>query len=214
MRTYNELNTFLEWTREEKDHFSVNVIKGLIMDGIRKANSGHPGGAMSSADFAYILFSKILKLDPDNPDWVNRDRFVLSAGHESMLLYSLLFMNGWMQMDDIKSFRQLNSLTPGHPEVELPGVECTTGPLGQGVGMGVGMAVAEAILNHLFEDKKTPNPVNHYTYILAGDGDLQEPIVFGAAALAGHWKLAKIIMYYDSNDAQISGKIGRSDSTD
>jgi len=214
MRTYNELNTFLEWTAEEKDHFSVNVIKGLIMDGVRKANSGHPGGAMSSADFAYLIFSKYLELDPDNPDWVNRDRFVLSAGHESMLLYSLLFMNGWMQMDDIKSFRQFNSNTPGHPEVELPGVECTTGPLGQGVGMGVGMAVAEAILNHSFDALTTSNPVNHYTYILAGDGDLQEPIVFGAAALAGHWKLGKIIMYYDANDAQISGKIGRSDSTD
>ena len=213
MREYKELNTFLEWTAEEKDHFSVNVIKGLIMDGVRKANSGHPGGAMSSADFAYILFSNYLELDPDNPNWANRDRFVLSAGHESMLLYSLLHLNGWLTLEDLQSFRQLNSKTPGHPEVELPGVECTTGPLGQGVGMGVGMAVAEAILNHSFDALTKPNPINHYTYILAGDGDLQEPIVFGAAALAGHWKLGKLIMYYDSNDAQISGKIGRSDST-
>ncbi|HJN97558.1 MAG TPA: transketolase, partial [Candidatus Marinimicrobia bacterium] len=116
------------------------------MDGVRKANSGHPGGAMSSSDFAYVLFTQFLNIDPDNTEWENRDRFVLSAGHESMLMYSLLFMNGWMNLDDLKSFRQLHSKTPGHPEVEIPGVECTTGPLGQGIGMGVGMAVAEAIL--------------------------------------------------------------------
>ena len=214
MRSYHDLNSFLEWSSEEKDQFTTNVIKGLIMDGVRKANSGHPGGAMSSSDFAYILFTQFLNIDPDNTEWENRDRFVLSAGHESMLMYSLLFMNGWMNLDDLKSFRQLHSKTPGHPEVEIPGVECTTGPLGQGIGMGVGMAVAEAILNHMFEMDSSQNPISHYTYVLAGDGDLQEPIALGAAALAGHWGLGNLVLYYDSNNAQISGEIDRADSTD
>ena len=159
MGSYHDLNSFLEWSPKEKDQFTTNVIKGLIMDGVRKANSGHPGGAMSSSDFAYVLFTQFLNIDPDNTEWENRDRFVLSAGHESMLMYSLLFMNGWMNLDDLKSFRQLHSKTPGHPEVEIPGVECTTGPLGQGIGMGVGMAVAEAILNHMFEVESSQNPI-------------------------------------------------------
>jgi transketolase len=215
MRTYKEIENFNEWSEEDKDQFAVNVIKGLVMDGVRNANSGHTGGAMSSADFIYVLFSDFLKFDPKNPKWFNRDRFVLSAGHESMLLYSILHLIGWNKKKDLKQFRQLDSNTPGHPEVKLPGVEATTGPLGQGVGMAVGMALAEAFLNETIGNlsKHAKGFVNHFTYILAGDGDLQEPVSLGVAALAGHWNLQKLIMYYDSNEAQISGNTNRADST-
>jgi len=216
MKTYKEIDSFSEWSANEKDVYCVNVIKGLIMDGVRHANSGHTGGPMSSADFATILFKEFLTFDPENPDWFNRDRFVLSAGHESMLLYALLFHCGWLTMEDLRNFRQLHSRTPGHPEVDIPGVEATTGPLGQGVGMGVGMAVAEAYLHQYFESRfsETKGLIDHFTYILCGDGDLQEPIALGAAALAGHWGLSKLIMYYDANDVQIAGATSRSDSTD
>ena len=216
MRTYKEIENFVEWSEEDKDQFAVNVIKGLVMDGVRNANSGHTGGAMSSADFVYILFSDFLNFDPKNPKWFNRDRFVLSAGHESMLLYSVLHLIGLFKKKDLKQFRKLDSNTPGHPEVRLPGVEATTGPLGQGVGMSVGMALSEAFLNETISNlsKNAKDIVNHFTYVLAGDGDLQEPVSLGAAALAGHWNLNKLIMYYDSNSAQISGKTYRSDSTD
>ncbi len=216
MRTYQEINKFNEWSEEDKDQFAVNVIKGLIMDGVRNANSGHTGGAMSSADFVYVLYSEFLNFDPKNPKWFNRDRFVLSAGHESMLLYSMLHLIGWLKKKDLKQFRQLDSVTPGHPEVKLPVVEATTGPLGQGVGMAVGMALSEAFLAETIgkSAKNAEEIVNHFTYVLAGDGDLQEPVSLGAAALAGHWNLNKLIMYYDSNSAQISGNTSRSDSTD
>lgn len=216
MRTYKEIENFVEWSEEDKDQFAVNVIKGLVMDGVRNANSGHTGGAMSSADFVYILFSDFLNFDPKNPKWFNRDRFVLSAGHESMLLYSVLHLIGLFKKKDLKQFRKLDSNTPGHPEVRLPGVEATTGPLGQGVGMSVGMALSEAFLSETIGNlsKNAKDIVNHFTYVLAGDGDLQEPVSLGAAALAGHWNLNKLIMYYDSNSAQISGKTYRSDSTD
>ncbi len=216
MRTYKEIEKFAEWSEEDKDQFAVNVIKGLVMDGVRNANSGHTGGAMSSADFIYILFTEFLEFDPNNPNWFNRDRFVLSAGHESMLLYSILHLIGWFKKRDLIHFRQLDSNTPGHPEVRLPGVEATTGPLGQGVGMAVGMALAEAFLNETFGDlsKNSKDIVSHYTFVLAGDGDLQEPVSLGAAALLGHWNLQKLIMFYDSNSAQISGKTTRADSTD
>lgn len=215
MRTYEEINSFDEWSEEDKDQFTVNVIKSLIMDGVRTANSGHTGGAMSSASFAYILFTEFLNFNPQDPNWFNRDRFVLSAGHESMLLYSLLHFVGWQKLKDLKNFRQLNSKTPGHPERNLHGVEATTGPLGQGVGMSVGMALAEAYLADYFGkiSKNADDIINHYTYVLAGDGDLQEPISLGVSALAGHWNLTKLIMYYDSNSAQISGPTNRSDST-
>jgi transketolase len=183
------------------------------MDGVRKANSGHTGGPLSSSDFAYLLFSDFLTQDPDNPDWIDRDRFVLSIGHESMLLYTLLHLSGRLTIDDLKKFRQLHSKTPGHPEVDNPGVEATTGPLGQGVGMAVGMALAEVFLGKLFSNELF-NPIDHFTYVLAGDGDLQEPVALGAAALAGHWRLSKLIMFYDSNQVQISGETSRSDSTD
>lgn len=190
---------------------TIAVVKGLIMDGVAKANSGHPGGAMSSADYATILFSEFLNFNPDDPDWFNRDRFILSAGHESMLLYSLLHLNGFLPMDEIKNFRQLGSLTPGHPECDLtPGVEATTGPLGQGFAMSVGFATAEAYLR----DKLGADVMDHYTYVLASDGDLQEPIALGAASIAGLWGLGKLIAYYDSNKIQLAGPTCKSDCTD
>ena len=190
---------------------SINFAKGLIMDTVRKANSGHTGGPLSSLDFSYVLFKEFLKFDPDDPNWFDRDRFVMSIGHESALLYTLLTFIGWLDVEDLKNFRQLNSKTPGHPERGLtPGVEATTGPLGQGIGNAVGMAISECILRNQFGD----DVVNHYTYVLHGDGDIQEPVAQGSIALAGHWGLGKLIAYYDANDAQISGKVGRSDSTD
>ena len=216
MPSNNDLSTFSNWTEEDKDLFTVAVIKGLIMDTVRNANSGHTGGPMSSADFSYLLFSKYMNFDPDNSEWFNRDRFILSAGHESALLYTLLTLIGWLKIDDLQQFRQLHSKTPGHPEVEIEGVEATTGPLGQGVAMGIGMAVAEEKLRNIFSQKSNlkTDPIAHYNYILASDGDMQEPVATGAAALAGHWGLSKVIMFYDSNDAQISGNVSRSDSSD
>ena len=208
MRTYRDLNTFSEWTVEEQNQFSLAVTKGLIMDMVRNANSGHSGGPMSSADFTQILFTEYLNFDPHNPEWFDRDRFVLSAGHESALMYSMLIQLGWLNMDDIQNFRQLHSRTPGHPEVEIPGIEATTGPLGQGFGMAVGMATAESMLR-----ERIGKLVDHYTYVVAGDGDFQEPIVLGAGSMAGHWGLSRLIVFYDANNAQISGKVDRSDST-
>ncbi len=214
MRAYKELSEFDLWSPEDKDLFLINIVKGLVMDGVRNANSGHTGGAMSSADFATILFTEYLKFDPEDPNWIDRDRFVLSAGHESMLLYSLLTLIGWLTVDDLKQFRQLHSRTPGHPEVEIPGVEATTGPLGQGVGMSVGMALAESILRHQMDFVgEEDHFINHFTYVLAGDGDFQEPIALGAAAVAGHLGLSRLILYYDANEKQISGHTNRSDST-
>ncbi len=193
------------------DQKTVAVVKGLIMDGVAKANSGHPGGAMSSADFATLLYSDFLNFDPDDAQWFNRDRFILSAGHESMLLYSLLHLTGFVGMDAIKNFRQMDSLTPGHPEVHLtPGVEATTGPLGQGFGMSVGMAVAEAFLRQ----KLGADVMDHFTYTLSSDGDLQEPIALGAASLAGLWGLGKLIVFYDSNKIQLAGPTSRVDCAD
>ena len=214
MPSYNDIGLFSSWTKEEKDLFTVAVIKGLIMDTVRNANSGHTGGPMSSTDFSYILFSEYLNFDPGDPKWFNRDRFVLSAGHESALLYILLTLIGWITVEDLQNFRQLHSKTPGHPEVEINGVEATTGPLGQGVAMGIGMAVAESKLRNIFSSDSNDafEPVAHYNYILASDGDLQEPVSTGAASLAGHWGLSKVILFYDSNEAQISGDVSRSDS--
>ena len=216
MRNYKELDNFLDWENYEKDQFAISVLKGLVMDATRKANSGHPGGPLSCSDFAYILYHDYLNFDPGNPEWFNRDRFILSGGHMSMIQYSILLFLGWLSMDDIKNFRQLNSKTPGHPEVEIPGVECTTGPLGQGFAMGAGMAHAEAYLRNLFgkTEQEASKLVDHYTYVLASDGDLQEPVALGTASLTGHLGLSKLIVFYDANEAQISGHTNRSDSTD
>jgi transketolase len=188
----------------------VNTVKGLVMDGTRKANSGHPGGAMSSADFATTLFKDFLNYDPEDPTWFNRDRFVLSAGHESMLLYSLLHLQGLLPLEELERFRQWGSKTPGHPEVHLtPGVEATAGPLGQGFSQSVGMAAAEAFLNETLG----ADVVDHFTYVLASDGDIQEPVSLGSAILAGRWGLGKLIAFYDSNKVQIAGACSRVDCT-
>ncbi|WP_432738769.1 transketolase [Maridesulfovibrio sp. FT414] len=198
-------------SNNQMDQKAVNVVKGLIMDSIRKANSGHPGGSMSSADFAYVLYKDFLKFDPSNPDWADRDRFVMAAGHESPLLYSILHLCGFLTIEDLKQFRQLDSITPGHPEHDMtPGVEATSGPLGQGFCVGVGMATAEAFLN-----ANTSNDiVDHYTYVLSSDGDFQEPVALGAATLAGLWGLGKLIVFYDSNDIQLAGPTSKCDCTD
>lgn len=190
---------------------SVNVIKGLIMDTVHASNSGHPGGAMSSADFAYVLFREFLNFDPADAKWFNRDRFVLSAGHESALLYALLTLRGILTVDDLKAFRQFGSKTPGHPEHDMTdGVEATTGPLGQGFAMAGGMAVAETFLRS-YLDAET---AGHHTYVLVSDGDVQEPIFLGSAALFGQWGLGKLIAYYDSNKIQLAGPTCRVDNVD
>lgn len=190
---------------------TINALKGLVIDGVDRAKSGHPGGALSSMDFAYVLYTEFLKFDPDHPDWLGRDRFILSAGHESMLLYSLLHGVGWLNSDDLKSFRQLHSRTPGHPENTItPGVECTTGPLGQGAAMSVGMASAALHWRARLDDKLFDQKV----YALLGDGCMQEDVTLGAASLAGHWRLGNLIWYYDRNKCQISGEIDRVTSDD
>ena len=189
-----------------KDMLAVNTIRILSAEGVQKANSGHPGLPLGSAPMAYTLFAKHMKHNPKNPKWDNRDRFILSAGHGSMLLYSLLHLFGYgVSMDDIKSFRQWGSKTPGHPEYKhTPGVETTTGPLGQGIAMSVGFAMAETHLASVF-NKPGFDVVDHYTYVLTGDGCLQEGVSSEASSLAGHLKLGKIIMLYDRNKITIEG---------
>jgi transketolase len=176
------------------------------MDAVQKANSGHPGMPMGMADVAYILWTKYLKHNPSNPEWVDRDRFILSAGHGSMLIYSLLHLTGYdLSLDDIKNFRQLDSNTAGHPEYGItPGVEMTTGPLGQGFATGIGMAMAERFLASRF-NKEGHQLINHYTYAIVSDGDLMEGICHEAASLAGHLKLNKLIYLYDANSISIDG---------
>ncbi|RXT35175.1 transketolase [Bradyrhizobium betae] len=191
----------------------ANAIRGLSMDAVEKAKSGHPGLPMGAADIATVLFTQFLKFDAAAPEWPDRDRFVLSAGHGSMLLYSLLHLTGSSEMtiDQLKNFRQLGSLTPGHPEHgHTKGVETTTGPLGQGIATAVGMAVAEKMLAAEFGKKI----VDHHTYVIASDGDLMEGISQEAIALAGHWKLNKLIVLYDDNGISIDGPTSLSDSVD
>ncbi|MEX1135956.1 MAG: transketolase [Balneolales bacterium] len=185
---------------------SVNTLRTLSMDAVQKANSGHPGMPMGMADAAYVLWTEFLRHSPQNPDWIDRDRFVLSAGHGSMLLYSLLHLTGYdLSLEELKKFRQWNSKTPGHPEYGMtPGVETTTGPLGQGFANGVGMAVAETFLATKFNTGKTPI-IDHYTYGIVSDGDLMEGISQEAASLAGHLKLGKLIYLYDDNNITIDG---------
>jgi transketolase len=191
------------------DMLAINTIRILSAEGVQKANSGHPGLPIGSAPMAYTLFAKHLNHNPANPGWDNRDRFILSAGHGSMLLYSMLHLFGYgVTMDDIKSFRQWGSITPGHPEYGLtPGVETTTGPLGQGIAMSVGFAMAEAHLASVF-NRPGFDVVDHYTYVLSGDGCLQEGISSEASSLAGHLGLGKLILLYDRNRITIEGSIG------
>lgn len=186
----------------------ADAIRILSMDGVQKANSGHPGAPMGMADIAEVLFRRTMRYNPKNPSWENRDRFVLSNGHASMLLYSLLHLTGYdVSLDDLKQFRQLGSITPGHPECDLtPGVETTTGPLGQGFANAVGMALAETKLAATFNKKDFPI-VDHYTYAFVGDGCLMEGISHEVASLAGTWKLNKLITFYDSNGISIDGEI-------
>jgi transketolase len=196
------------------DHTRMaNAIRGLAMDAVEKANSGHPGLPMGAADVATVLFTKFLKFDAADPKWPDRDRFILSAGHGSMLLYALLYLTGNVDMtlDQIEHFRQLGSLTPGHPEnFHTKGIETTTGPLGQGIATSVGFAVAEKMLAAEFGKKI----VGHHTYVLASDGDLMEGVSQEAIALAGHWKLNKLIVFYDDNGISIDGPTSLSDSVD
>ncbi|MCA1374668.1 MULTISPECIES: transketolase [unclassified Bradyrhizobium] len=196
------------------DHTRMaNAIRGLSMDAVEKAKSGHPGLPMGAADIATVLFTQFLKFDATAPAWPDRDRFVLSAGHGSMLLYSLLYLTGnaEMTLDQIKQFRQVDSLTPGHPEnFRTNGIETTTGPLGQGISTAVGMALAEKMLAAEFGKKI----VDHHTYVLASDGDLMEGVSQEAIAMAGHWKLNKLIVLYDDNGISIDGPTSISDSVD
>ncbi len=188
-------------------NLAINTIRTLSMDAVQKANSGHPGLPMGAASTAYTLWMKHLRFNPKNPAWFNRDRFILSAGHGSMLLYSLLYLTGYdVTLDDIKNFRQWGSKTPGHPEYgDTPGVETTTGPLGQGAATAVGMALAEAYLAQHF-NREGHEIVDHNTYALVSDGDLMEGVCLEAAALAGHWGLGKLIFLYDDNQVTLDGK--------
>ncbi len=193
-------------TDTKLDQLCVDTIRTLSIDGVQKANSGHPGLPMGMADAAYVLWTQFLQHNPKNPDWVNRDRFVLSAGHGSMLLYSLLHLTGYdLPLEQLKEFRQWDSLTPGHPEYGLtPGVETTTGPLGQGFANGVGMAIAEAFLAATF-NRPGYDIVDHYVYAIVSDGDLMEGVSHEAASMAGHMKLGKMIYLYDDNHISIDG---------
>ncbi|MBV8281384.1 MAG: transketolase, partial [Candidatus Eremiobacteraeota bacterium] len=176
------------------------------MDSVQKANAGHPGTAMALAPLAYALWTKHMRYNPRNPSWVNRDRFILSAGHACILQYAMLYLTGYdLTLDDLKQFRKWGSKTPGHPEYgDTPGVECTTGPLGQGCGNSVGFAVAEAFLAARF-NRENVNIVDHHTYVIASDGDIMEGVSGEAASLAGHLKLGKLIVCYDDNHITIEG---------
>ncbi|MEX1313155.1 MAG: transketolase, partial [Desulfotignum sp.] len=191
---------------ENLDQLTVNTIRTLCMDAVQKANSGHPGAPMGLAPAAYVLFKRCLKHNPKNPAWIDRDRFVLSGGHASSLLYSLLYLFGYgLTLDDLKRFRQWGSRTPGHPEYgDTPGVETTTGPLGQGIANAVGMAIAESHLAARF-NKKDKTLIDHHTFCMCGDGDLMEGVAMEAVSLAGHLGLGKLILIYDDNHITIEG---------
>ena len=193
-------------TDQTLEQLCVNTIRMLAIDGVQKANSGHPGMPMGMADGAFVIWTQFLRHNPRNPHWFNRDRFVLSAGHGSMLLYSLLYLTGYdVSLDDLKHFRQWGSITPGHPEVGLtPGVETTTGPLGQGFANGVGFAIAEAFLAANF-NRDGFDVIDHYVYGIVSDGDLMEGVSHEVASLAGHLQLGKIIYLYDDNHISIDG---------
>jgi transketolase len=190
-------------TESEMEQLCVNVVRGLAMDAPQRANSGHPGTAMALAPLAHVLFSRVLRHDPGRPDWPDRDRFILSNGHASILLYSMLLLNGYgLGLKDIEQFRQWGSPTPGHPEVRsLAGVEVTTGPLGQGFANGVGMAVAERFLRAHFG----PEAIDHHVFVICGDGDLMEGVSHEAASLAGHLGLGRLVCVFDDNHITIDG---------
>ncbi len=188
---------------EDIEQLGINVIRGLAMDAPQKAGNGHPGTAMALAPLAHVLFTRVMQHDPSDPDWPDRDRFILSCGHASILLYSMLYLTGYgLTLDDIKEFRQFQSKTPGHPEVHhTKGVEVTTGPLGQGFGNGVGMGIAEQFLRSRF----SPEVNSHHTFVVCSDGDLMEGISHEAASLAGHLKLGRLVYVYDDNHITIDG---------
>src|SRR3954464_4065924 len=208
----NEGDTHMKTTLET---LAVNTIRTLSIDAINQANSGHPGLPMGAAPMAYALWTNHLNHNPNNSKWFNRDRFVLSAGHGSSMLYSLLHLAGYdVTIEDLKSFRKLNSKTPGHPEFgHTDGVDATTGPLGQGIANAVGMAMAEAHLAAKFNKEEFP-VIDHYTYALVGDGDLSEGISYEAMSMAGHMKLGKLVVLYDSNDISLDGELNLSFSED
>lgn len=197
-----------------RDDLCVAAIRATVIDGINKANSGHPGMSIGSAPILYTLFTKHLVADPKNPNWINRDRFVLSAGHASMLLYTMLHVAGYdISMDDLKNFRQLNSITPGHPEIGMtPGVDASAGPLGQGIGQAVGIALAEQSLRNIYKDGY--RFIDHYTYCLCGDGCLQEGLSQEAIQFAGVQKLNKLILFYDANNVTLDGGLEMSSNED
>src|SRR5215212_2617101 len=188
------------------DKLAIDTIRTLSMDAVQKANSGHPGAPMGAAPMAYTLWTRFLRHAPSHPDWADRDRFVLSAGHASMLLYSLLHLTGYdLGLEELQQFRQWGSRTPGHPEHGLtPGVEATTGPLGQGFSNGVGMAIAERRLAAEF-NRPGKDVIDHRTFVIASDGDLQEGIASEAASLAGHLRLDKLTVLWDDNHIQLDG---------
>ncbi len=192
--------------KPDLDRLAIDTIRTLSIDGVQQANSGHPGAPMGAAAMAYTLWTRFLRHAPSDPSWPDRDRFVLSAGHASMLLYSLLHLTGYdVTLDDLKSFRQWGSRTPGHPEYGLTdGVEATTGPLGQGITNAVGMAIAERRLAAEF-NRDEHTVIDHHTYVIASDGDLQEGIASEAASLAAHVGLGKLIVLYDDNGIQLDG---------
>ncbi|WP_217275717.1 transketolase [Niallia circulans] len=198
-------------TNQLIDQLAINTIRLLSIDAIEQANSGHPGIAMGAAPMAYTLWAKEMNINPANPKWLNRDRFILSAGHGSALLYSMLHLFGYgLTIEDLKNFRQWGSKTPGHPEYgHTAGVEATTGPLGQGIAMAVGMAMAESHLAERY-NKENFHIINHFTYSLCGDGDLMEGVSAEAASLAGHLKLGRLVVLYDSNDISLDGNLNLS----
>ncbi len=198
----------------KNDQLALNTLRGLSLDTITKAKSGHPGICLSSAPLIYTLYTRHLVASPSNPNWINRDRFILSAGHASALLYSLLHLCGYhIPLEQLQEFRQLDSLTPGHPEVgHTPGVDCTSGPLGQGLAQAVGFAIAETHLQAMYPEGQ--RLINHYTYVLCGDGCLEEGISQEAINLAGLFKLNKLILLYDRNDCTLDGPLSNSSSED
>ncbi|MGI8805885.1 MAG: transketolase family protein, partial [Thermoleophilaceae bacterium] len=201
--------------RQTLDELCVNTIRTLSMDAVQKANSGHPGTPMALAPLAYVLYTRVLRHNPRNAEWPNRDRFVLSAGHASMLLYSVLYLTGYgLELDDLKRFRQLGSPAAGHPEREdAEGIETTTGPLGQGIATAVGMALGERMLAARF-NRDGHDVVDHRTFVIASDGDMQEGVSSEASSFAGHMRLGRLVVFYDDNHISIEGDTGLSFSED